>query len=112
SEAGRIYFLDRGNEDCVDAFGLEQPEIALFVARVALEVLAGAELGRVDEDGDDDMIVVRVRSTDEGEVALVQIAHGRDEADVTGHAASLGLHLGDEIGRASCRERVQSSVGG
>src|SRR5438552_19068206 len=49
----------------------------------------------VDEDGDDDMIVVRVRSTDEGEVALVQIAHGRDEADVTGHAASLGLHLGD-----------------
>jgi len=50
----------------VDAFGLEQPEIALLVARVALEVLAGAELGRVDEDGDDDMIVVRVRSTDEG----------------------------------------------
>ncbi|KAJ0302637.1 hypothetical protein COL516b_007177 [Colletotrichum fioriniae] len=50
------------------------------VARPGYRVLCDAELGRVDVDGDDDMVVLAGGGADEGEVALVEGTHCRDEA--------------------------------
>jgi hypothetical protein len=52
-EALRIYLLDRRREQHVHALLLGQPLVALLVARVGPEVLARPELGRVDEQRDD-----------------------------------------------------------
>jgi hypothetical protein len=57
--------------------------VASFVPRVALEVLAGRELGRVDEVADDDDVALLAGRADQGEMALVECAHRRHKADPT-----------------------------
>jgi hypothetical protein len=49
--------------------------------RVRLEVGAAVELGRVDEHADGGDVVVRGALPDQGEMAVVERAHGRHEAD-------------------------------
>ena len=52
----RIHLGDRRREHRVDALGDALREVAGEVAGVAVEIFAGAELQRVDEDGDHDEI--------------------------------------------------------
>ena len=56
-EAVGIDLLDRRREQEVHALGLGELGVALLVARVRVEVLAGAELGGVHEQRDHDDVV-------------------------------------------------------
>ncbi len=56
----------------------QQLQVAVEVARVGVEVLAGAELGGVDEDAHDG-VARGPRPVHQGEVAGVQGAHGGDQ---------------------------------
>ena len=58
--AARVDLLDRRGEHDVDALALAHAEVGLERARVAVEVLAGPELERVDEDRGDDRAVAGV----------------------------------------------------
>ena len=86
-----------GEEDGVGAFGLAEGEVVLFAAGVGVVVFVGGELGGVDEDGDDDAVAALFGEADEGEVALVEAAHGGDEADGAAEAF-LGGAPGVEFG--------------
>ncbi len=55
--------------------------IPLQVAGVGVEILAGAELGRVHEDRHHDEAGQLPGPVHQRQVALVQRAHGRDEPD-------------------------------
>ena len=50
-------------------------------ARIGLEVLVRRELRRIDEDRDDDAIGTALRQAHQGEVPLVQRAHGWNQRD-------------------------------
>ena len=78
--AGRVDLVDRRVEDDVGALLGQRGEVGVPGARVAVEVLAGAELGRVDEDRDDDGGRALAGGADQRPVALVQRAHGRAPA--------------------------------
>ena len=80
-EAVGVDLLDRGRVDEVDAGLGGEPRVALLVARVALEVLAGAELGRVDEEAHDDHVALLAGGAQQREVPVVQEAHRRHQAD-------------------------------
>ena len=80
-EAGRVHLLERRREEDVDPGLLGEARVAVLVSRIAGEVLAGDELGGVDEQARDDEVVLLARGAEEGEVALVEGAHRRDEAD-------------------------------
>ena len=51
-EAVGVHLRRRREVDGVDAVFAQLVEVANFVARIALEVLTGPELRRVDEDAD------------------------------------------------------------
>src|SRR5262249_18456386 len=55
--------------------------IAVEVARISLEVLAGAELHRVDENRRDDHVAGRACDGHERKMSGVQRTHRRNEAD-------------------------------
>ncbi|MCY1379566.1 hypothetical protein D9M69_672950 [compost metagenome] len=59
-------------------------------ARVAAQVFAGAELQRVDEDTGDHEIGALGGFLDQGNMPGVQVAHGRDEADLLALGAGQG----------------------
>ena len=92
-EAGRIELARLGREEDVDAGLLGDPGIAFFVARVPGEILVRAELRRVDEEARDDEVVLGAGRSKEGEMALVEGAHRRDETD--GSVARLGAQAAD-----------------
>ena len=73
-----------------------------LVSRVARQVLALGELGRVDEQARDDELVLLARGAEERQVALVEGAHRRDEADL-----ALARELG---GRARDLHRTVASA--
>ena len=93
-----IELLRRGSEQQVDTFLLGHARIALLVAWVAPEILAGAELRRVDEEADDDDLVLCPGGAEERQVPLVERAHRGNEADLAA-AAELGAHLLDRPDR-------------
>ena len=88
-----VDLLHGRDEDDVDAFLLEQRQVSLLVTWVALQVLARAELGGVDEDADHHMVVQPAGGSHQREVAFVQVAHSGHEADSVGHGAPEGAHL-------------------
>src|SRR5437764_996832 len=55
----RIHLLHGGGEHLVDALLCGDPPVAVLVARVPVEVLAGGELRRVHEQAHDDAVVLR-----------------------------------------------------
>ena len=57
----RIHLLGLRSEDQRDAFGLQQRAVLLKGAWIFREVLVGAELRRVDEDGRRDHVALRPR---------------------------------------------------
>ena len=65
------------------------------VTGVGGEVLAGAELGRVDEDGGSYYVILGSGALDEGHVAPVEVAHGRDQAEGAGDRGSGCSEGGD-----------------
>ena len=58
-EALRVDLVGLRGVDEVDALGLGELGVAGLVARIAVEVLARAELGRVDEQAHDDDVAAR-----------------------------------------------------
>lgn len=88
-----VHLGGRGVEDGADAaevgpvagqFAVQLGELAhvgVPGGRVGRQVLAGAELRRVDEEGDDDVVGAPGRGADQREVAGVQGAHGRHQRD-------------------------------
>ena len=98
--ARRVDLAGVGIEETIDAHVLQIGRVLLEVPGILLEVLVRSELGRVDEDADDGDIGPGLRSPDEAEMALVEIAHGRNEADLLSLPAPFageGLHSGDGL---------------
>ena len=97
-EARRIDLVERGREEQVGAGLGRQRGVALLVARVGGQVAGLVELRGVDEERDDDDVARRARVADEAQMALVQRAHRRHEADdalLAPRRAQLGAQLGD-----------------
>ena len=67
--------------------------VGFLIAWIALEVLCGAELGRVDEDRGDDDIVLAAGRFAERDVAGMERAHCGHEPDAL--APESGAHLVD-----------------
>ncbi|GAA3051873.1 hypothetical protein GCM10020000_36500 [Streptomyces olivoverticillatus] len=66
---------------------LRDHDVGVEGARIAVEILAGAELQGVDEDGDDDLPVGAhelAGGADEGGVALVQGTHRHHDGAAPG----------------------------
>ena len=78
---GRVDFLGRGREREVGtAFG-EFFEVGFKRPRVGVEIFVGAELGWIDEDGNDGSVGFGQRRADETQVAFVKGSHRGNEAD-------------------------------
>ncbi len=92
--ARRIHLLWRRREQEVDAGLLGERHVALLVARVAVEILSRAELGRIDEQARDDRVRFGSSRGEEREMPFVEGAHGRDEADL-GEGLEGFANLGD-----------------
>jgi hypothetical protein len=81
-------------------------------SRVAVEVLPGAELGRVDEEAHHDDVALGARSAQQRKVAIVQVAHRWHQSDRAALAAnrrkrgSKLLPGADELHVASCVCRI------
>ena len=58
SAPGRYISSGRGGEDEADTSVFQHLEVTVKVSRIGFEVFVGAELGRVDEDGDGNDVVL------------------------------------------------------
>ena len=96
--AGRVDRLHGRQEEQVAAGFVEHPGVALRLPGVAVEILAGPELRRVDEDRDDHERAAPAGDLDEREVPRVERSHGRHETDLHPVAAQLA-HRHLELGR-------------
>ncbi len=65
----------------IDAGLTQSPGIGFERAGIALEVLAGSELGGIDEQADHHVLGTRHRVLDQAHVPRVEVAHGRDQRD-------------------------------
>jgi hypothetical protein len=92
-EALGIHLVGVGCPEQVDALECSQLRVAVLVARIGVEVLAGPELGRVDEEAHHDDVAVVTRLPHQGQMALVEVAHGGDQPDPLALAARLGESL-------------------
>ncbi|EVT88823.1 hypothetical protein Z046_26780 [Pseudomonas aeruginosa VRFPA09] len=82
-----VHFLDGRGEQQVAA-GFEQAFlVGCEGSRVFVEVFAGAELQRVDEDADDHEVGAFAGFLYQRGMAGVEVAHGRHEADALAFAA-------------------------
>jgi hypothetical protein len=91
-----IDFLLVRLEHDVHAGGLEPRAVSLERARIAVEVLARAELQAVDEDADHRARRARLGDVDQLDVAVVQVAHGRHE-HVVRHALQARAQVGGGV---------------
>ncbi len=66
----------------------QQPAVLFLLSRIAAEVLIGAELHRVDEDGRCNCVRARLSLLDQRDVTGVQRAHGRHQRQRS--AAQIG----------------------
>ena len=85
-----------GAEREVDAGATGLRQITGLVTRILREVLGGRELRRVDEDRQDHDVGAGPRVPHEGEVALVERAHGwhdRDPPAIAPQVGDAGAHL-------------------
>ena len=96
-EPVRIHFRSVGHIDEIDAMRLELGDIIGFVARIGVEILTFAELGRIDEQAGNHHAAIAPRTVDQCEVAFVQRAHGRHQADQLARVA-MGLRCRAQIG--------------
>ncbi len=87
--AGRIHICDRGGEDDIGAGLFGHRRVAAQIARVGVVILAGAELGRVDENREHEQIAARAPGAQQRQVSFVEKAHGRHEGDPLAFAMRL-----------------------
>jgi len=85
-------------EDDVAACGLQPGAIGVPGARVAVEILVRQELQAVHEDAGDQHVAQRPGLAHEGDVAVVQVAHGGHE----GRAAGAGGQGCAQFGDGAC----------
>ena len=91
-----VHFGGARGVDQIDAQVCELLTVARHVAGIALEVLAGAELGGIDEDADDRAPAAPARCLDQRQLTGMKAAHGGEQGD--GFAASSpGLHRNAKI---------------
>ena len=95
--AGAVHLLRGWGEDEADAGLVEHLEVTVEVTGVGCEVLVGAELGGVDENGGGYGVVLGGCTFDEGHVAAVEVAHSRDEAEGTGGRGPGGSKVRDSL---------------
>ena len=87
-KAGRVH-IGRGRHiGDIDADTLQLGQIFGLGPGITAEILAGAELGRVDEDADDDAVDPRLERRHQGQMALMQRPHGGDEPDRLAQASA------------------------
>ncbi|MGY4412010.1 hypothetical protein ACVWW4_003746 [Bradyrhizobium sp. LB7.1] len=111
----RIDFLRTRREDNRNADIAAQFFIAQEIARIAAEILVWSELSRIDEDANDGDVALRSARLDQGQMAIVQIAHCRHEPDAFARAASLReltTKLGDRHNRLHHGTLHQVGLGG
>ena len=100
--------FDRRRVDELDAGLSGEAQVALLVARVAVEILARPELGRVDEEAHDDQVALGAGGAQQREVALMEEAHRRHQANraaLAAHRSKRGSKLvpcAEELHVASC----------
>ena len=92
---GEVQVGGLGVEHQRGAGALDQALVGLEIARVGFQILARGELDGVHEHADHDAVVLGDGALDQALVALVQIAHGGNEA----HAQALRLPLADNLFR-------------
>ena len=79
--AAGIHLLDRRGEDKVGPGSSGERVVGVECARVGRQVLMGAELQGVDEDGDGDDVALRGGSANKRGVAFVKGTHRGNEPD-------------------------------
>ncbi len=79
-QRARIDFGDRRREQHIQSGGFQLAGILGQRARIAGEVLVGAELGRVDENAGDGARGLLAGAFDQMDVATVQVPHGGHES--------------------------------
>ena len=96
-----IELLHRGRKENVDSRGRGDLCVAPAGARVAVEIGRVGELGRVHKDRRDDRLALLASRVEESDVALVERAHRRREADRAPAAERLEsvAQLGDRVQR-------------
>ena len=107
----RVDVVDRRREEHVDTLGLAERAVLLERARVAVEVLARAELQGVHEQRHDQGRVgtdLRARTAHQAGVALVHRAHRADEADALAAGAAGREQVGQLL--AGAREHQGHGV--
>ena len=73
--------LTSGIPDQVDVLGGELGDIGLPGARIGTEIFGRRELGRVDEDRDDDFSGAAFGQPDQRHMAVMERSHGRHQRD-------------------------------
>jgi hypothetical protein len=99
----RVHAVVGRRKEDVHASTLCQLRVFLEGTWVALEVLTGPELQRIDEDAHHHQISATLRFVNQGQMALVQRAHGRHERDPLSIQPRLvrgGDHLLNRVDRA------------
>ena len=79
--AGRVHGGDLGREQQVHAAPGGGGAVGLQIARVASQVLGGTELERIDEEAHHHPVGPAASLVHQGEMPLVQGAHGGDQGD-------------------------------
>ena len=112
---GRIDLRRLRRKDRIHTGDRELPDVTLEIARIAREVLAGAELRRVDEDRCDDERRASPGLLRESQVSRVQGPHRRNETDALAPLACVvakSAHLRREMhdGRGHRAKATANSV--
>ena len=76
----RIHLVDGRREQNIDALFFQQRAVAFEGARILRQIFRRAELRGVHEDGNGHRVALRFRSAHQRQVALMQRAHGRNQA--------------------------------
>ena len=94
----RIHVLRGRGPHEVRSHSFERVHVRLQGSRIGVEVLSGSELGRVDEDRDDDVVGERVGLSHELQVSGVQGTHGHHERLRSGQAGERLCQLVARVG--------------
>ncbi len=108
--AGRIDIRHRGQKQGVAPLPFQKFPITDLFTWIALKILIGAELGRIDEDGDQHPVALMTRLTHQGQMPFMQRSHGRHKTDAAppaphpGHPFAQGLGSVKQFHHASLKQ--------
>ena len=81
AEILRVDLFGRRHKEIANTKPFERVAIGIEGARIFIEILGRAELLGIHENGDGHGRALALRFADEGDVAFVKRAHGRDESE-------------------------------